>query len=227
MPVKRSTIYLLPYRDKVLRLTDGDKRRFKKKLKERDECLVWSGGLDRNGYGIFYVPRYKICVLAHRAAWVFAGNEITPDKPFVLHDCPERDDHACCSAAHLWTGTHGDNARDYKWKNGVRSLSYVRVWPQRSKPDTHHLPMPPAEEEVKEVKLLGLPKRPTEAQIFGRKPRISTHRRTCAELREARKLQWLAKKHQKEVDKAARKRAKEAREERRKERQERKEVLGY
>lgn len=97
----------------------------------------------------------------------------------------------------------------------ARKLKFIRVI-EEAKP-----------EEKPEVKLLGPAKRPTEAQLFGRKPRVKTHRRTCAELREDRRLQWLAKKTMKEAAKMARKREKEARDERRRQRQERREAFGY
>lgn len=56
-------------------------------------CLLWTGHRNAKGYGIFYLSKQFDCrpVLAHRVAWVIAGNVLLPE--LVLdHTCRV---HAC------------------------------------------------------------------------------------------------------------------------------------
>lgn len=68
-----------------------------------------------DGYGLFRTGGKLL--RAHRIAWCLAGNEITEDKPHVLHNCPGGDLKACCNDRHLWAGTNTENARDKARKN--------------------------------------------------------------------------------------------------------------
>lgn len=211
----RRTVYLLPHRGAVLRLTGSDKWRFKRQLAEVDGCLVWSGSFDSNGYGVFYLPKYKLSVAAHRAAWVFAGKTITDDKPFVLNDCPQRNS-VCCRLEHLKAGSVGENVRDTRGK----------VWPkQPPKPTSYRRRRPSPSAVDNGVKLLGRVRRPTDAEVFGRKP-SSRKRRTYAEICEDNRLARMARERQRAVDKAVRKREMEAKDERRRQRQERQAEVG-
>ncbi len=73
---------------------------------EGDECLVWPGKLNPDGYGTVSVKGKADRV--HRAAFIVAKGEI-PGGHEVCHEC---DHPACFRPSHLFSGTHVDNMRD-------------------------------------------------------------------------------------------------------------------
>ena len=75
-------------------------------------CLVWTGRLDRYGYGVVAVPGApSMPRLAHRVAFAFAyGREPGPE---IDHICHRRD---CVHPRHLRECTHSENM-----KNSVRA----------------------------------------------------------------------------------------------------------
>lgn len=96
-----------------LQLTTEERNRFEKFVDRSggpNACHQWTGHCDKYGYGKFSVAGRM--ELAHRVAWILAGNEITTEKPQVLHNCPGGDLPACCNERHLWSGTQADNNRD-------------------------------------------------------------------------------------------------------------------
>lgn len=75
-----------------------------------DDCWFWKLGLFSSGYGQLRDGSKKR--RAHRVAYELTYGPLPPCI-CVLHHC---DNRPCCNPAHLFLGTHGDNARDRKDK---------------------------------------------------------------------------------------------------------------
>jgi hypothetical protein len=70
--------------------------------RDPETCWEWQRSKDWNGYGLTHRG------IAHRLAYeAFVGP--IPDGMLVLHTC---DNPPCCNPAHLFLGTHFDNAAD-------------------------------------------------------------------------------------------------------------------
>lgn len=74
---------------------------------DEGECWNWRGERDRKGYGRFFVGP-GVRVIASRAAYMLMNGEI-PAEMLVCHHC---DNPPCCNPAHLYAGTHKQNAED-------------------------------------------------------------------------------------------------------------------
>ena len=71
-------------------------------------CWEWQGYRTPAGYGRIWQNVIKETIPTHRAMWEIVFGPI-PDGKCVLHKC---DNPPCCNPAHLWLGTHTDNAAD-------------------------------------------------------------------------------------------------------------------
>jgi len=110
----------LPRPGKEIKFSDKDIERFNSKLNKLDNgCWEWSAGLDKDGYGKFWLDRREI--RSHRAAWLFHTGSIAGPDVFVCHKC---DNPKCCNPDHLFAGTSRDNINDMVAKG--RALSGER-----------------------------------------------------------------------------------------------------
>jgi hypothetical protein len=79
--------------------------RFWDKVDKTQNCWLWLGHLNEDGYGKF--KNGQKCVLAHRFALVLAGIVLKPDLE-VDHLCRNR---ACVNPDHLEQVTHHENVK--------------------------------------------------------------------------------------------------------------------
>lgn len=98
---------------------------WEKAVQDRDTgCLIWSGGLNRDGYGRF---RFNgIRYLSHRLAWILIKGEIS-EGLLVCHKC---NNPPCINPLHLKLGTDADN-QAYSYECG-RSVD-----PPKHEGETH------------------------------------------------------------------------------------------
>ena len=100
--------------------------RFWNKVAKNNEndCWVWTGHVDKDGYGLFKESSSPkdANVRAHRMAYrLIYGN--FENEMWVLHSC---DNPPCCNPSHLFLGTAKDNAADRDKKN--RQCKGERHW---------------------------------------------------------------------------------------------------
>lgn len=96
-------------------------------VRRGDECWLWSGNVNPDGYGYFrYGSRTdntRRHVRAHRFAYELTHGDIPP-KMEICHHC---DTPLCVRPEHLFVGTRQDNVRDCQSKGrttkGERSAS--------------------------------------------------------------------------------------------------------
>lgn len=81
-----------------------------------DECWMWQGACNGNGYGSFRVPG-RMTVTASRYAY-FIATKKWPGRYLVCHAC---DTPLCVNPAHLWLGLPADNTRDMVEKGRARN----------------------------------------------------------------------------------------------------------
>lgn len=105
-------------------------------------CWLWTGALDRDGYGIFAAKPWQ---RAHRFSyWLHQGS--LPAGLYVMHTC---DVPACVNPQHLVLGTAEDNASDRDQK-GRQFKGAPRPHPEKSQGERN----PAAKLSVEQVRLM-------------------------------------------------------------------------
>lgn len=85
---------------------ERDKKRFLKKVRKTDNCWIWIGQRDRDGYGRFWYNKKN--KFAHRISYQWWRGPLYEEK-VIMHKC---DTPECVNPEHLSQGTIGDNNRD-------------------------------------------------------------------------------------------------------------------
>jgi len=81
----------------------------------QSNCWVWTGGLDAEGYGVFYIGNKRW--QAHRFAWELAHGPI-PCGQKICHRC---DNPPCVREDHLFCGTQRENVLDAARKGRLKA----------------------------------------------------------------------------------------------------------
>lgn len=79
---------------------------FYARANDPDKCWIWSGPMDKRGYGLIY--HNNTILFAHRASWILTYGKIN-NGLFILHNC---DNPSCTNPTHLHLGTQQDNVDD-------------------------------------------------------------------------------------------------------------------
>lgn len=82
--------------------------KFWSKVSKTNECWVWTGAINDNGYGYLAFKNPRRNILAHRISWEIHHGSIRGGLR-ILHRC---DNPPCVRPEHLFKGTDLDNVRD-------------------------------------------------------------------------------------------------------------------
>ena len=107
-------------RRKPIKMFKTAEESFAYRTEQREDCLVWVGGLDSSGYGLIWDEGRK--KKAHRYAWESANGPI-PEGMLLDHTCFNR---ACVDVSHLRLVTVSQNSRNRAGANKTNRLSGVR-----------------------------------------------------------------------------------------------------
>lgn len=84
-----------------------------------DECWLWRGGKNGNGYGNFRIPEFgRVSFSAHRVAYLCVNGSFPDGGLVVRHKC---DTPLCVNPHHLECGTVADNMRDMVERGRART----------------------------------------------------------------------------------------------------------
>ena len=96
--------------------------RFWAKVDRTGDCWLWTGCVDKDGYGLFYSDRTQ---RAHRFAWELIVGPLPPDGLDHRHTCPKR----CVNPGHLRPASAKQNAENLgavRSNTGIRGVSWEK-----------------------------------------------------------------------------------------------------
>ena len=99
--------------------------KFWSRVNQTDSCWLWTGAVDKDGYGMFYDSGNTH--RAHRFAFAAALGWLPVDG-VIMHSC---DTPSCVRPIHLCAGTHEDNVRDKIRKGRLRVPAGAEHWRRR------------------------------------------------------------------------------------------------
>ena len=82
--------------------------RFWSKVHKTDTCWLWTGSVNKKGYGTFGTTNRRTTTASRFAYKLHHGVDLTPDQ-FVCHHC---DNPPCVRPDHLFLGSNTENQRD-------------------------------------------------------------------------------------------------------------------
>ncbi|CAB5223992.1 hypothetical protein UFOVP389_27 [uncultured Caudovirales phage] len=101
--------------------------RFFSKVLITDDCWLWQGGLDNDGYGLFQLDGKQW--RAHRYSQ-HIHNGLDNALPVVMHTC---DNPRCVNPNHLQNGTVQDNSLDKISKGRHKGWTFPNHWKKGKK----------------------------------------------------------------------------------------------
>ncbi len=82
-----------------------DEARFWSKVRQEGDCLIWTGSMNKKGYGFFWMQgRMRV---AHRIAWLIAGRPLLEGMT-LDHTC---ENEGCQNVDHMEQVTNFENIR--------------------------------------------------------------------------------------------------------------------
>ena len=84
------------------------RERFKRFVSTSENCWLWNGSQDKDGYGYFKMRFPFYLKGAHRVSW-YLHTGLDPRGVCICHHC---DNPSCVNPSHLYAGDHASNARD-------------------------------------------------------------------------------------------------------------------
>jgi len=88
------------------------------RVQKTDDCWLWTGRRDSNGYGVVQLYAGAPRTTASRISWILHNGEIESNKIFVCHKC---DYPPCVNPEHLFLGTQKENLLDAKEKGRLNN----------------------------------------------------------------------------------------------------------
>ena len=103
--------------------------RFWKRVDKSSDCWIWTGFIDKDGYGTFRNDPKSHGGRAHRFSYELVYGKI-PEGYEVCHYC---DNPSCVNPSHLWLGTRLTNEQD-KTRKGRRPIGNREEWNRKKRP---------------------------------------------------------------------------------------------
>lgn len=91
---------------------------FLKHITATEGCVVWTGGVAKNGYGMVHINSHTYS--AHKAAYMLTKGDV-PKGMDVCHSC---DNRLCINPDHLFLGNRQTNMLDALQKGNLTQLFY-------------------------------------------------------------------------------------------------------